>query len=1550
MKKFHAFILILLLIVVAGCSSNNSNSPTIGGGSGDTASQQHPTTWVADHGAQATVDLRGCQGCHGFDFKGAGQAVSCFKCHSSGPPFAGAHPVSWNANPLQGHQDNFKGNLSDQTPWTTCAVAACHGNKLEGGSGPTCQNAAACHTPASGSTTGWPPAPSGHIGFSPPSNGNHGLAAKGVTDPTQSMGNYCIMCHATPTNALATRFNGGFVSDLAILGVANGNCSATACHFNGTTEKATAHPSNWASSNPSSTVVHNDGNITTNPNIKSDSCALCHTTTGQLPVSPFTNAPTCFDDTYGGLPAGSCHATGPGAPHDSLNGTSIDYTAPGLHGPAAKADLAYCAGCHATSTTAGSNPRFNKSIGDLQGRTGLPAGVDHTKSGCEKCHSVSGPYAGTVGVGHPVGTDRWTFHQDASYPTRRTHFAAGLDGTNPRDLSGCSLCHNVTTADSVGAAPACTTCHLNPTASFNVGVKCTYCHLTPPDGNADLAGKALYVTHTINGNDVSTQPLHKVCSLCHGASQNGTTGELTASNPAKYLLTNYTSATSTTDATYQGGDHLDGNIEMNGDSLSTAVGAGYNEGTWNCTNTCHSAAETNRALSDSGLPVEYGDYGSGACNSCHAYPPDGNAWPDGSQASSTNHTAFGRSGTANSTDLEFYAAHDVCSACHGVKGNQTPPALATARTGEVNLLGSGGDRYLASYHNQTPNKVQMNGFDAAVAGALTPPDTTDDNNAGYDGAGGCTNACHPAATGYKLTPSGLNTVEKREFGGGCNSCHGYPPTTGAHLKHAGGSANIVYDCQMCHTSPFDPATHNQSGMTPGGTVSLNQSLVNLKTSLGGLSNIPAGGSFASGSCSLTYCHGSGTPVWSPPSIVQCGDCHGDVNGRPATPASGGNHFTAGHSTSANNCDFCHPHNGSFTSNPDHVNGSTSTLYSAQVSSTGTVNNKLGAFTPGTTTLGTEPSTLLKYSNSTCSNNAAGCHNIAGTWGGGGACDGCHSVPASGAPQVTTASTHVDADGAGTANTAGTCTDCHAGHVGAGGVIIALPPDPWGAPIAGETHVTGNMRTALGINYLIHGGIQLGGPGTVASINGQNTEAEICWGCHDSLATKVSEWGYNTDPDGTTWPATKLADRDGATANSYNYGTLHSTKPTDAVTNVISNWVQPGAWYRNGHLASLDRPIASAHAVSFTASDHVSSVGFNVTGGRVRRGSTATNNALPGAASGQGSATAVQIETVAALRCAYCHDVHDTHGPNGKPYVRGTWMNNPYPSDSPPQSGTIYATNQQVFSRAQNGTPRPTIISKIKGGYWLDQNSANISGSVHTAPTITWNTSVTPAYTTTTDVATTAGLCIICHGGTGTTGASTSAEINNMDYYNGTGNSIWRTANGHNYAALGGTKGALASDDDLFDATRGAASSSGRYMGNQGRVGSYSSQPSWVVDSTSSPLIRTGSGSSVYNSGWWSRGKGSQATTNVKTASYDYNTWYAANSVPPKFHYFTCSKCHSPHATGLPALLITNCVDKTMATWSATTFGDNANPSVSQSSNCHRKESSTTGWNSLQPAQ
>ncbi len=523
-----------------------------------------------------------------------------------------------------------------------------------------------------------------------------------------------------------------------------------------------------------------------------------------------------------------------------------------------------------------------------------------------------------------------------------------------------------------------------------------------------------------------------------------------------------------------------------------------------------------------------------------------------------------------------------------------------------------------------------------------------------------------------------------------------------------------------------------------------------------------------------------------------------------------------------------------------------------------------------------------------------------------------------------------------------CPSCHPGgttypkrHSTNGSPnVVEIPPPPleWDNPGTGTTE-NWNMQTRLGMHYKLH----LGGEWTSGT-----TQAEICWNCHGTDDT-VNEWGYNADTNGTSWPVVQIPDVNGATAGSYNYGWIYSDTGWTTLTPYWVNTGNPsqGMYRKDGYQHdaatspsyALSRRISSVHSVDFTmGSNPGSSVANNV---------DASGNVIRDATQ--------KLEPRSAIRCVYCHDVHDLNKAqndtsSGRPYLRGSWMGNPYPPDMPPLAGYTYpvsggpaAAPLSVGNRFSTDGPRGTgqfsepvprlwadPVSRNKGGYFIDANSGRPTDDA--------------AYDT---LAEAAGLCTLCHG----------TDVDNMDYY--TGSSLWRTdqVNGHSNSTLGGTG---ANAVDLFDARR--TTGSWLYMAHQDGVdvfeygnqsGADSSGPFRASFRSFRPARAGGQYAPPRNTGWYGGTPGST------TKGVQYSTWYSAggigtDGVNPTAHKFPCSKCHSPHATGLPALLITNCLDKNVSDWNA--LSGAVTPSIQQANNCHRKEGTTTGWHRLAPAQ
>ena len=568
----------------------------------------------------------------------------------------------------------------------------------------------------------------------------------------------------------------------------------------------------------------------------------------------------------------------------------------------------------------------------------------------------------------------------------------------------------------------------------------------------------------------------------------------------------------------------------------------------------------------------------------------------------------------------------------------------------------------------------------------------------------------------------------------------------------------------------------------------------------------------------------------------------------------------------------------------------------------------------------------------------------------GECKTCHETGTNGAPAVASTITTPHMKTTTSQSSFGGCQQCHYGHVGRSGTItIPLPPASWDNPGTTATE-TWNMRSRLGIAYTStgHVGIALGGSATSGS-----TEADICWGCHGSN-TSINEWGTNTDTS-PSWPLSGIASWAGS---SYNYGVLY-TDSSWTNGNETSAWVDTSAkgYYRKDgyrHTTATDPDYVLSQRIS-----SVHSVNFSISAGT---GSSVTNNISSGAVIRTSSQV---LENRGQIRCSYCHDVHDLNKANGgtgyadtgsgPPHLRGTWFGNPYGPDMPPISTDSYPTTgagRNAGNRYKQGNqndytaafPRlyPTT-SRNQGGWLIDQNAG-------------WPTDNTSLDS----LEETSGLCVLCHG----TGVDT------MDYWSG---SMWLNSNGHSNSTLGGTG---SQSGNLFYGGRGTTTTNGVNMAMQGAIqqfewgkdprGGFTPQDSGpyrqrFVDACSNS---SGANCPPLNTGMYG------GTEGATSRGSDYTDWYtsttgigSADGSTGPAHKFTCSKCHSPHATGMPALLITNCLDFNVAKganatgWQATADNsvivgpESTNTWVLRAqNNCHRNEGTTTGWHILNTKQ
>jgi predicted CXXCH cytochrome family protein len=484
--------------------------------------------------------------------------------------------------------------------------------------------------------------------------------------------------------------------------------------------------------------------------------------------------------------------------------------------------------------------------------------------------------------------------------------------------------------------------------------------------------------------------------------------------------------------------------------------------------------------------------------------------------------------------------------------------------------------------------------------------------------------------------------------------------------------------------------------------------------------------------------------------------------------------------------------------------------------------------------------------------------------------GCHDGAGTGALAIGVDSSHSTNTLFASKGVTFSCGDCHSGHQ------------------SGTLQIPNNTSVGILYNSAGHNGITLGsGIATGAS------EAEICWNCH--LTYGVSEWGTNS-------------------GGGYDYGSLHSSagdstpSPGNHLNWTTGFWKSAGFAYKNGPLSS--RPV-----------DGNANPGSNSAG----RGSSSIH--------ATGGTVGTQSNTLSQVRCSYCHDVHDTMGPSGKPFLRGTWTPSAYPEDGAPRSGDNWA-DASPFSAGDN-LPRASISENGAGGFQIDQNNASVDHSGYS-------------------YATDDSLCALCHSTDGSSTGFVGSYPLHRNIIRGFSNDTVSTAR------------------NIFKRSQRSTANlrTDPWMAYFGITDYYNSY--WMggfrEESAGNPIRDTGIVPAVDGQ---ARAYG----------NYSWGVTVDDATIDSNFHDFTCSKCHGPHASRLPRLMISNCLDvqrnswdddyKSGATPGNTTWGNwpNLTPSsgseghqeiayANTAQNCHRYFPAQSGsgsgayqgggWNSVTP--
>ncbi|HBT82914.1 MAG TPA: hypothetical protein DEB35_05600 [Desulfuromonas sp.] len=838
----------------------------------------------------------------------------------------------------------------------------------------------------------------------------------------------------------------------------------------------------------------------------------------------------------------------------------------------------------------------------------------------------------------------------------------------------------------------------------------------------------------------------------------------------------------------------------------------------------------------------------------------------------------------NDTGSTSWGAHNthaetlgfVCNTCH--TGWETTGEMP--KVGNINIGFSAFGKTTGTYDG----RVAPGGKYTAGTG-LTLTQTKASNTTT------CAFYCHGYGLPQWTTTAGTVT---------CGACHGQPgsyaddragaPTGVATSRDLSGAltgfkvgkhANHLDDSL---TATGDPCALCHNGFGYANTTHVNGTVnVSLNAAAGGTATFTAG---APGTCANLSCHGDAN--WDSAAVGGCDFCHGyppnSTNNKHASGVQAVNHNSLNITPNHDQCTYCHGYK-------DNGSGSLLLLTPAQITSMkGTWTPTATAHQDGSITMNGGPTAAdagYNVTNGGC--DTAACHVN----------DATHRVGTGN----TTSTKSLIAIGPGS------CGACHDGGIGGAPVVSStsshvkvLKTGTFGDCTdchAGHTTATGGVdipnNATVGINYSTsgHTGIQLGGTGTNALISALTTEAEICWACHDNATNAISEWGVNNKANTGSSP--------------YNYGTV-----------TASNWTTATWSSSRTQFAYKTGAIQSTH----TANPLVTDAAL----GGAAYSRTETKNA------------------VTEIRCSNCHDVHDLNRASGDtvtgtPYLRGSWMGNPYEEDGAPRS--LYANTTYFTAFVYNTTdvsgaavtrtygwgavPRGSKNQAKLGGYWIDQNNV-VPMTATTTGVGTAAKNPTAAWT----VDQFAGLCALCHGGGNA--SWTLTEVDNIDQV--TGEAIWMGTNGHANSVKGGTGSASANDFNVYNARTG--------------VTTYGQVPRQHYAGMTEP---GDNGSYGFRA---TEGFGYQPTlSSARGYGYIHDDWVVDDTgatLENQYHKFSCSKCHNPHASRLPKLMITNCLDTVHNTWDNQfqlnpQTGNNLNKELAQwtsAQNCHRySESNNT---------
>ncbi len=530
----------------------------------------------------------------------------------------------------------------------------------------------------------------------------------------------------------------------------------------------------------------------------------------------------------------------------------------------------------------------------------------------------------------------------------------------------------------------------------------------------------------------------------------------------------------------------------------------------------------------------------GNCTSCHGGLEDDSGAPPrdllGRDADPAGEPA--RIG-AHTTHLQ---AGVPCESCHVVPSRRDDPGHFDASPGAEVTFGPAAQLNGATpaYSGGTCSGVYCHGATLNAGGSATSPRWGDR----LSGCGTChaypppshgtasdCSLCHGASVNdddASIKPGGahLNGSIDLDVTSACTGCHGdsarvtsdplnkAAPATGAHLPHLlGGVLAGGFRCQECHALPHD-LTHADG---PPAEVAFGGPRGNQGTSP----------SYAAGTCSNVYCHGTTllggtnkTPLWTGASQAQCGTCHG----RPPTAPHPQVDKSGVAIATTVQCSQCHP----------------GTVFGPSDASPGTINVANGLHVNGAKDIDFHAADWPQKTNH---GRAANYDDPA--WPAGiAACRSCHGANLDGGiVSVSCDSCHTG----GTSTWRTTCTFCH-GDANRLANAAAPPAGSLDTEISTSDRAVGAHQKHLGNGSTLSNGVACtechAVPTGIAHVDGA---VQMSWGTLARTGGASPTWNGTTCAasycHGSTLPGTGRANPTWAPPTALGCGSCHQPSPT-----------------------------------------------------------------------------------------------------------------------------------------------------------------------------------------------------------------------------------------------------------------------------------------------------------------------------------------------------------------------------------------------------------------------